>query len=235
MTVPGPVALVGSGEFLPQMVDVDRTLLLGRPARAVFLATAAGQEGDASVDRWLSLGVAHYTAMGVEPVAVRVVDRRDAEDPSFAALVAGAGLVYLSGGNPGYLADTLRDTPVWAAIVEAWRGGAALAGCSAGAMAITADAPHVRGGAMVNHAGLALVPQLSVVPHFDRMAQWDPGVVARATARSAEGATVVGIDEDTALVGGPDTWTVMGRQRVTVFGADGPTSYAAGAALHLSS
>ena len=42
---PGPIALVGSGEFLPVMEDVDRGLLAGRPPRAAFLPTAAGEEG----------------------------------------------------------------------------------------------------------------------------------------------------------------------------------------------
>ena len=39
--------------------------------------------------------------MGVEPVPLEVLDREDAERPELAAKVAGAGLVYLSGGNPG--------------------------------------------------------------------------------------------------------------------------------------
>ena len=59
-TTPGPIALVGSGEFLPQMEEVDRYLLAGRPPRAAFLPTAAGQEGPASVSRWLALGREHY-------------------------------------------------------------------------------------------------------------------------------------------------------------------------------
>jgi cyanophycinase len=231
---PGPLALVGSGEFLSRMVAVDRVLLEGRAPRAAFLATAAGQEGEASIERWLSLGAAHYMAMGIEPVSVRVIDRRDADDPAHIARVSGVGLIYLSGGNPGYLAETLRGTGMWAAIEEAWRAGVALAGCSAGAMALTADAPHVRAGSMTAHPGLGLVAHLAVIPHFDRMAEWDPNVTTRATARRDDGVTVVGIDEDTALVGGPVEWTVMGRQRVTVFGRDGATSHVAGTRLELA-
>ena len=231
---PGPFALVGSGEFLPQMVAVDRVLLEGRAPRAAFLPTAAGQEGEASIERWLSLGAAHYAAMGIEPVPVRVIDRRDADDPALIALVDAVGLIYLSGGNPGYVAETLRGTGMWTAIEAAWRAGTALAGCSAGAMALTADAPHVRAGSMTAQPGLGLVAHLSVMPHFDRMAEWDPNVTARAMARRGAGVTVVGIDEDTALVGGPVEWTVMGRQRVTVFGPDGATSHPAGARLHLA-
>lgn len=231
---PGPIALVGSGEFLPQMVEVDRALLQGRASRAAFLPTAAGQEGDASVQRWLGLGTRHYEAMGVTPVPVRVLQRSDAEDADLVASVRDVGLVYLSGGNPGYLVDTLRDSTMWHAIVEAWRGGAALAGCSAGAMALTASAPDVRSGRMAPKAGLGLLGHLAVLPHFDRMHQWDPTATER-TVDAHPGLAVVGIDEDTALVGGPHSWTVMGRRTVTVFVDGGRTVHAAGATVTLPS
>src|ERR1700722_20160728 len=65
----GPVALVGSGEFLDVMVGVDAGLLAGRPARVAVLPTAAGLEGDERVDWWLELARGHYEAMGVETVA----------------------------------------------------------------------------------------------------------------------------------------------------------------------
>ena len=230
----GPIALVGSGEFLPQMVEIDQLLLTGRPARAAFLPTAAGEEGPASFGRWLSLGTAHYRAMEVEAVPVPVANRNDANNPELAALICGVGLVYLSGGNPGYLARTLKGTLVWQAIVDAWAAGAALAGCSAGAMAITAEAPGVRGSAMAPEPGLALVGHLAVIPHFDRMAQWGPKFMQRATAPQRPGITVVGIDEDTALVGGPRQWTVMGRQHVTVFTANGPVVHARGEEVTLA-
>lgn len=234
LSAAGPIALVGSGEFLPQMVEVDRLLLTGRPARVAFLPTAAGEEGTASFGRWLSLGTAHYRSMEVEAVPVPVANRNDANNPDLAALISGVGLIYLSGGNPGYLARTLNGTLVWQAIVDAWAAGAALAGCSAGAMAISAEAPGVRGSAISSEPGLALVAHLAVLPHFDRMAQWGPKFMRRATAPRQPGVTVVGIDEDTALVGGPQQWTVMGRQHVTVFSADGPVVYASGDELTLA-
>jgi cyanophycinase-like exopeptidase len=220
----GQLALVGSGEFLAGMEEVDRRLLKDRPPRAVILPTAAGEEGDATVDHWIELGVQHYRRLGVEPVPVRVTDRAGAEDPGMAALIDGAGLVYLSGGNPGYLAETLRDTTLWAAIVRAWEGGASLAGCSAGAGALTAIAHDVRVPERGTRRGLGLVPQLAVIPHFDRFESWSPGIVERFLADAddaADGVTVVGIDEDTALVGGPERWEVQGRSTVTVLGGGG--------------
>jgi cyanophycinase len=229
---PGPIGLVGSGEFLPQMEAVDTGLLAGRPGRAVFLPTAAGPEGPESVDHWVRLGTDHYRRLGMEPVPLRVLDRRDADDPAFATQVAGAGLVYLSGGNPGYLADTLRDTAVWRAILAAWKAGAALAGCSAGACALTALADDIRTGEA--RSGLAVVPQLVVLPHFDRIEEWAPGIVARRAAGLAADQILVGIDEDTALVTAGDGWRVEGRQQVWIVDRDGHRSgHAAGAWLAL--
>ena len=231
---PGPIALVGSGEFLPGMEAVDAALLAGRPARAVFLPTAAAPEGPTTVERWLRLGTDHYRRLGVEPVPLAVLDRGDADDPALASQVAGAGLVYLSGGNPGYLADTLRDTAVLEAILAAWRAGAALAGCSAGACALTALADDTRTG--TTRPGLAVEPRFVVLPHFDQIERWQPGIVTRRAGDLAEGQSLIGIDEETALVSGDAGWRVEGRRQVWIVDRDGArTPYAAGTTVPLSS
>lgn len=215
----GPIALVGSGEFLPVMEAVDAALLSGRAPRAVFLPTASAPEGPDRVAYWLRLGTEHYERLGVEPVPLAVLDRRDADDPANAAAVAGAGLVYLSGGNPGYLADTLRGTAVLSAVLAAWQAGAALAGCSAGACALTAVAGDTQTGA--TRPGLAVVPELVVLPHFDRIEEWRPGIVDRSLADLAPGQILVGVDEETVLISTEGGWRVDGRQKVWVVEAGG--------------
>jgi cyanophycinase len=213
-TGPGPIALVGSGEYLPQMAGIEARLLEGRAPRYVQLATAAVPDGPSVVERWHALGVAQAERLGVEPVLVPVRDHDDADDPSMAAMLEGAGLVYLSGGNPTYLADTLRDTLVWTAITEAWRAGSALAGCSAGAMALTAWVPTLRHPRQGGTDGLGLLPHLRVIPHFDAFASRMPDLLTRFLLPHDPSVTVVGIDEETALVGGPHEWLVQGRQSV---------------------
>ena len=234
---PGPVALVGSGEYLPVMAEVERLLLAGRPPRFVQLATAAAPEGQQSLARWHELGRASAERLGVTQVVVPVVDRVSADDPELAGLVAGAGLVYLSGGNPPFLASTLLGTKVWAAIEAAWRGGAALAGCSAGAMALTGQVPDIRHPFRDPVPGLGAVPELSVLPHFDRFAGRLPDVVLTRVSNPPEGVTAVGIDEDTALVGGlrddPAEWEVLGRQSVWVLTPDGRVEHPVGRVLRL--
>ena len=217
----GPVALVGSGEFLEVMVPVDAELLAGRPQRAVFLPTASAEEGPQRVRYWIDLATAHYASMGVEPVPLEVLDREEAERPELASKVAGAGLVYLSGGNPGYLANTLAGTAVWQAILEAWRLGAAIAGCSAGACALSRVADDFREPGRYSGEALAVVPYLVVLPHFDRFEHWMPGLADRMMARTPPDAVLVGIDEETALVGTGDKFTVRGKKSVWRIDRDG--------------
>ncbi|MFZ1062443.1 MAG: Type 1 glutamine amidotransferase-like domain-containing protein [Acidimicrobiales bacterium] len=209
---PGPLALVGSGEYLPQMTTIEGALIAGRAPRYVQLATAAVPDGPKVVERWHNLGRTQAERLGVEAVILPVNDRNDALNQKNVELVAGAGLIYMSGGNPGYLADALRDTPLWEAIVQAWRAGSALAGCSAGAMAMTTWVPSLRHPKKGGTPGLGLLTNLRVIPHFDMFTKRMPDVAARFLLPFDEEATILGIDEDTAIVGGPEEWTVQGRQ-----------------------
>jgi cyanophycinase-like exopeptidase len=229
----GPVALVGSGEYLPVMQELEGQLLAGRAARYVQIPTAAAEEGPDSLARWVRLGREQAGRLGVEPVPVVVRDRAEADDEDLAALVEGAGLVYLSGGNPPYLAETLRGTRVWEAVRQAWESGAALAGCSAGAMALATSVPHVRDQGQPDVEGLGVLPGWRVIPHFDRMREWRPHMLDQARASLADGELVVGIDEETALVHDGGTWVVDGRQAVHVFTREDDASYSAGASVPL--
>lgn len=222
---------MGSGEYLPVMADIEAALLAGRPPRYVQLATAAVPDGPSVVERWHNLGREQAQRLGVEAVILSVNDRADADNEAIAQQVAGAGLIYLSGGNPGFLADTLRDTVVWAAIVTAWQDGAALAGCSAGAMAMTAWIPSLRHPRQGGTNGLAVLPHLRVIPHFDFFTSKVPDVVTRFLLPHDPAITVLGIDEETALVGGPKDWTVQGRQSAWRLTAEGREELSVGTAV----
>lgn len=229
----GPLALVGSGEYLEVMTEVEAGLLRGRPARFVQIPTAAAPEGPASLERWVELGRRQAARLGVEAVPVVVRDRDDADDRRLADLVAGAGLVYLSGGSPPYCASTLRGTLVWEAVLDAWRGGAALAGCSAGAMALTSWVPDLRAPHRAADPGLGVLPATRVIPHFDRFLGWLPDLVSRYLLRAPEGTSVVGVDEDTAVVWADGGWSVHGRQSAWLLTHDGREQFPAGSQVPL--
>ncbi len=233
MTV-GPLALVGSGEYLPEMLDIERELIAGRPPKYVQIPTAASREGAARLNYWVELGRKQAERLGAQAVPLVVLDRDQADDPDIASQVDGAGLIYLSGGSPAVLADTLRDTRLWQAILDAWRGGAALAGCSAGAIVMGDWIPDLRHPNSGGTPGLGLLPELRVLPHFDKMLGWVPDAVTRMLLRAADGVTLVGVDELTALVGGPHVFTVKGKQSAWLLGRGRRQELPAGATLELT-
>jgi cyanophycinase len=84
-----------------------------------------------------------------------------------------------------------------------------------------------RGGAYT--VGLGVVRNLAVFPYHGTAADH---LRARSIDLLPKGATLVGIDEQTALVQRGGEWTAAGRGEVTVYGADGSaTRYASGAAV----
>jgi len=212
--------LMGSGEFEPWSEEVERAALQGRPARVAIAPTASAPEGDEVFERWARMGLEHYTGMGVEAAVVPLRTRADAEGSDASAALEGAGLVFFSGGNPRYLADTIRETAFWNALDRALDAGTVYAGCSAGAM-VASRSPSERprfGAAWA--AGLGLVPGGSFGAHWDR-ARYIPGLRAFVT-HQAGGGWFAGIDERTAILGDGAEWRVFGLGGVT-FRLDGST------------
>jgi cyanophycinase len=231
---PGPLALAGSGEYTLAMEATDRFLISRREAaRVVVIPTASALEAGAPA-RWNHMGVEHFTALGAQVTPLLLLTRDDAHDPRIVAALRAADLYYFSGGDPQYLVETLQGTPSWETIRAGYASGAALAGCSAGAMMFGGYTLAVRelmsGQPPQWPPALGLLPNIAVMPHFDRVAQFVGEELFRAIIASAPaGIALVGIDEDTALV--RDTgggWQVMGRQSVTVFDERGPVIYRTG-------
>src|SRR5215208_4420741 len=225
----GLINLVGSGEYLPVMNEVDRYLLdslhlNGRKPRVACLPTAAGREGDTSVNRWLTMGVQHFEKLGAEVTPVRITDRVTADHPQWEPVLENADLIYFSGGDPGYLYETMKGTCAWSAAQRAWGRGAIYAGCSAGAMILGRRMPSFRLAG--TQEGFGIVPAEFIVPHFDAIpAIWKPVILALQKQLKI-GQRLIGVDEDTALVGmlGGE-WKAMGKSNVQLFTREAKTRY----------
>src|SRR5262245_3730085 len=164
----GLITLVGAGEYLPVMEDVDRFLLESLnvgTARVVCLPTAAGEEGPDSVNRWSRMGVEHFKKLGAEVSALPIIDKASANDEQYTSQLENADLIYFSGGNPGYLYETMKGSRAWTAMQKAWSKGAVYAGCSAGAMILANRIPSFRLFGTVE--GFGVVPAQFILPHFD--------------------------------------------------------------------
>jgi cyanophycinase len=201
------------------MDDVDRYLLAsvhadGRTPQVVCLPTAAGEEGDESVGRWLRMGRQHFEALGAQVHTLPIIDRASADDSQYEHILETADLVYFSGGNPLYLYETMNGSRAWAAAQRAWDRGAVYAGCSAGAMILAKRLPNFRRLGAGTVPGFGIMPADYVMPHFDHAGPFK-FMVNLLRRGMKEGEYMLGIDEDTALVGSAaGEWKVMGASTV---------------------
>ena len=214
----GAIALVGSGEYSVPMQELETELLhraisAGKKNHFVQIPTASSHEGDASRAKWKRLGQEQSDRIGSQCIYLPVHEREDAFNPEFIAAIKDAGLIYFSGGDPHRVAEIFNGSPLWDAIVAEWKSGTSLAGCSAGAMAFGGTIMGIRKSQ--HSPGLGLLPGVEVIPHYDKMLGWLPDRVASFIANSISNATLVGIDENTALVH-TDAWRKFGRGNVHV-------------------
>jgi cyanophycinase len=227
----GPLALVGGDELHPGNEPQDALLAEvagGGPAYVV--ATAAARHRPelavAHANRW-------FARFGLDVVELPVRTKTQARDAEVAALANGGSFFYLVGGDPGIVPDVLAGSPVWRAVIEAWRRGAALAGSSAGAMALgrwTLTRRAVPGDRDRRYRdALALVPNVAVLPHFATFGrEW---VTSALQGRPSDDVILLGIDERAAAVWSDGSWRAMGDGGVTVITTEGEDTFASGGAI----
>jgi cyanophycinase len=233
----GALALVGSGEYLIQMQEIETDLLhrgisRGKSNTYIQIPTGAGQEGADRIEFWKERGAAQAKRIGAECRFLPILRREDAFNPQYIEEVTNAGLIYFSGGDPGYITEVFEGTPLWEKVKSEFFSGSSLAGCSAGAMAFGSKIVGIRKSHV--QSGLGLTPEIEVIPHYDKFLGWVPDRIASIALRSDKGTYLLGIDEDTALVL-TDTWRVQGRSKVHVLKGleDSPHTFVSGEEISL--
>src|SRR5438128_3071566 len=195
---------------------------------AYVVPTAAARQGPEEA-------VAHATAwfqqFGLHLDELPVLKRADANSRELSELARGGGFFYLVGGDPGLVAQVLRESRVWSAIVDAWERGASLAGSSAGAMAlcshtlIRATWPDRTNRRPAD--ALGLVPSVAVLPHYETFGhRW-----VESARRELPDVTLLGIDERTAAVWSRDAWSAAGPGVVTVINGSNTATFTTGSTI----
>ena len=210
----GRIALVGGDEFREGCETMDEAILAATGKRtpvALIVPTAAASERP---DLAARNGVRHFNALGADAHPLMALDRKDAMDSALASEIDTADLVYLTGGNPAHLLESLAESTLLAAIEAALERGAALAGSSAGAMAM---------GSWMRfrewRPALSIAKGIATLPHHERS---DPDSTLRELSASApdELDAVFGVDGRCGALSGPDGWTALGPGNITVYRND---------------
>jgi cyanophycinase len=220
------LALVGGNEFNPGNEEQDRILAESAgPGPAFVVPTAAARQGP---DRSVAHAQGWFRQFGLELEELPVLKRLDANSKDLAARARTGGFFYLVGGDPGLVVQVLHSSRVWNAIFEAWREGSALAGSSAGAMAlcshtlIRASWPN-RFNRRPTDA-LGVVPDTALLPHFDTFGnRW-----IESAQLALPGTMLLGVDERSAAVWKDKKWHARGPGSVTVIKGKKVQTFAAG-------
>lgn len=221
----GYIALVGGAEFRDNCATMDRALLAltGQAHPKVVILPTAAVRGSPRLAG--ENGVRHFWQLGADASAAMVVTRADAEDPQHVAHVTAADMIYLAGGDPPYLLETLRDSAVWRAVLTVYQRGGMVVGSSAGAMVLAEKMRPPQTSRWVD--ALALAPGVAVLPHHDPDAQRERAHQARVglDLRIA----ILGIGEASAVVTQPDgKWQALGVRDVAIYTTRGGATYRPG-------
>ena len=238
------LAIMGSGETTPTMVEVHKalfaTLQSDRPATAI-VDTPYGFQANADE---ITLRTQQYFAARVGQTTTRLAltrpaDLSSAELARAAATCTDVDWLFVGPGSPTYLLRQWRDTPLPGALADRLESGpgdrvtvvASAAACTIGVRAIPvyeiykvgADPHWLDGFDLLSRIGWSCV----VIPHYDnaeggthdtRFCYLGEHRLVGLEADLDPGTWILGVDEHTALLADLDTGAVrvVGRGSVTV-------------------
>jgi cyanophycinase len=224
----GYILLAGGAEFGGRMAKPDRRaieLAGGLDASISIIPAAAAPDNNHL--RAGRNGVGWFKKLGaVNVAALPLIDRKSADDPTVVKALQRSKMIYLPGGFPRHLAQSLAGSDSWQAILAAHQSGAVIAGSSAGAMILCKH--YYDPYAKDIFSGLGLIPDACILPHHDTFGKtWAPDLSQRLP-----GAVLIGIDEQTGMLNDAPSgrWQVYGDNNggVTLYKNDRRMHFASG-------
>jgi cyanophycinase len=218
----GHLVLIGGGEKPPEAIR-KFIELAGGPESLIVAIPTASTEPDAG-DYYVKLLRDDYGCTNA--VALDIKSKADAMRPDFAETAGRARGIFFGGGDQARITAALLDTPVGAAIADAFARGAVIGGHSAGTACqsdpmITGEGNFkvIRANSVELARGLGFFRGVIVDQHFIARQRSNRLISVILEHPDLLG---VGVDEDTAVWVRPDgTFRVMGASCVMVLDAKG--------------
>lgn len=234
--------LAGGAEFGGDMREPDLQAINiagGFDSPICIIPTAAAP--DNNYKRAGNNGVRWFQSLGAKHVfTADVIDSKSANDSNLAASIQTSKLVYLLGGFPRFLAETLKNSLCWNAILEVYQNAGVIAGSSAGAMVLCEYYYDPYEKKLLS--GLNLISNVCVLPHHNQFGKtW-----AKQLRELLPQAILIGIDEGTGIISQsasrsetkddvgirsathPLIWQVHGRGEVNIYRAESTIRYVRG-------
>jgi cyanophycinase len=208
----GHLVLVGGGPTPSQVFE--RTLALSGGRRAIVAVVPQTYPNDSIADAAVAMWNTFH------PREVVKVSRTDPS--AMREALERATLIWMPGGFPGFLMQSIEGTPIPGIIRSRFAAGITIGGASAGAMAmsqtmmadeVTPDGHLIDGPPTAE--GLGLWPEAVVSAHFTERRRFNSLVTILENDPALFG---VGIDEGTAAIVSNGQIEVLGRGTVVLIG-----------------
>ena len=226
--VKGTLFIIGGGDRPEKMMRqfVDLAGRFGSGKIIVFpMASSEPAETRARL-------VAEFKGLGTKDAEFHILTREQALAGEGLSFLDDPGAVFFSGGDQARQMDVLRGTPIHRRLLELYDRGCVMAGTSAGAavmseVMITGDEKRkveeghefetLEAGNIVTVEGLGFLKTAIVDQHFATRKRHNRLISLLAEHPRLLG---VGIDEETAIIVGPDNqFEVIGNRNVVVYDA----------------
>lgn len=227
----GYLLLAGGAEFGAEMSAVDaRVIELAGGFDAPICIIPAAAAPDNNHKRAGNNGVRWFQSLGARNVfAVDVIDSNSANNDALAASIRTSRLIYLLGGFPRHLAETLAGSTSWQAALAVHQQGGVIAGSSAGAMVLCEHYYDPYEKKLLR--GLDMISNSCVLPHHNMFGKkW-----AHQLPQLIPDAVLIGIDESTGMLNDVDgEWQVHGVGEVTLYRGGTGVHYGRGERFSIS-
>lgn len=201
------IAITGSGEFLPSILNVDKKLIgyLDDTPKALTFSTAAGKESDDRLIYWKNLSQDHFASLGIEHKHIDARNREDLNKNAVIDEMKSSNFVYFSGGSPIHLHDSIQNSEFSVELKNVENRGI-IAGCSAGAM--------IMGEKMIKGKGLNYLQNTIVIPHYgESFYSWISNTVKVLNRGKYK---LLCLEKDTYFIKDKNEIRVIGKQQVHI-------------------
>jgi cyanophycinase len=221
----GYLLLEGGAEFGGRMSEPDlRAIELAGGSDAPICIIPTASAPDNNHKRAGNNGIRWFKSLGAKNVfTVDVIDSVTSNDDSLAASIRNSRLIYLLGGFPRHLGETLANSACWQAALDAYKAGAVIAGSSAGAMVLCEHYYDPYEKKLLR--GLNLIRNACVLPHHNNFGRtW-----SQQLKQLLPKAILIGLDEQTGIINDQNgEWQVYGAGDVTLYQDEKIRGYARG-------
>jgi cyanophycinase len=220
----GKIMLIGGGEFQKGVEGADKEafeFVGGTLAPAIILAVASGARKTSDL---INEGLAWFNKIGAYNLkGLAINNREEADNAEHTETIVNNKLIYLVGGDPSFIPETLLNTALYEALKTAvYKRNAVLVGSGAGAMALAQHFYNTD-----NHKiekGLNFVPDTVVIPYFSTNGRKWYKIIQPQMSNTY----IIGLDEKTGMFGFGNDWQVCGRSWITVYKNDKPRKFVKG-------